>query len=887
MSAVSQAPEPGRHSPLTALRLQLHRNGYRPVPVTDPDFQHPKLKSPGKAPFIADWQSVCASATEADIIGWETGIRRHNNTGLLCGDMVGVDLDLPVPALAESIGQLAEEMLGATPLHRVGKAPKLLRCYRAERPMQKMETPELLLDDGTVLQVEVMGQGQQVVSYGTHPATLQPYSWPEYGPDLVPLSELPVATEARLRAFLAAAEKVIRDAGGRTKKERERDAEEAVRADADSPDDPFGGSAAPRQGSGDATGKNDFFLAVNKAALGNVRSWFLALFPKAREEKNTGCWRVSSEDLGRGLEEDISMHPVNGGRDFGTEKSCSPIDLVIEWGGAPDSVAAAHYLCERMGVDPGTLGWKPKRQKEKAPSERSDIVWGQPVDFLADNTHGTPTLQPHHVPQALWPFITDVSRRMGVDPACVALVALVSCASVISDEWRVQPKQNDYTWTEQPRLWGAVVGAPSIMKTPIISACTKPIDKMEIDARKRHQDEMRVWRNDCEIAKLDKQPPPSQPKLDRYMVEGTTIEALSEVLRDDDEAKMRSPQKKTLCRQDEMSEFFGSLDRYKSGGKGGGDRGAYLRLFNGGRYTIDRIGRGSFAIEHWSACFVGGVQPGPIQRIARDAADDGLLQRFMYAVPDYQDEGVDERPDAAAMERYSTLFPALARMRPAPPLPGAPIQSIVLAAGAHDHRIRINALCATMTMMPDVSKRLEASFGKWPGLFARLCLTFHMIEIADARRDGAMGPPIQVISEATASRVAAYLQDIVLPHLLRAEAVMFSTDQTGHARWIAGYILAHKLERVATRDVTRAYRPFKSPEAQREMTAVMASLVALAWLEPEEPSNPVKPVSSWLVNPAVHTAFAEHARQEDERRARARQQIADVTATLRADRRPS
>jgi hypothetical protein len=128
-------------------------------------------------------------------------------------------------------------------------------------------------------------------------------------------------------------------------------------------------------------------------------------------------------------------------------------------------------------------------------------------------------------------------------------------------------------------------------------------------------------------------PEPIPPKLTRYLVEGATMEAISEVLRDDDDARQKAPAGKVLARHDEMSEYFGNLDRYKAGGRGGGDRGAYLRLYNGGRYVIDRIGRGTFAVSNWSACFLGGIQPGPIQRIAKDTDDDGLLQRLLYCVP--------------------------------------------------------------------------------------------------------------------------------------------------------------------------------------------------------------------------------------------------------------
>jgi hypothetical protein len=41
--------------------------------------------------------------------------------------------------------------------------------------------------------------------------------------------------------------------------------------------------------------------------LANIEGWARALFPRARFQPGTGAWRVSSEDLGRDLEEDISI----------------------------------------------------------------------------------------------------------------------------------------------------------------------------------------------------------------------------------------------------------------------------------------------------------------------------------------------------------------------------------------------------------------------------------------------------------------------------------------------------------------------------------------------------------------------------------------------------
>ena len=316
-----------------------------------------------------------------------------------------------------------------------------------------------------------------------------------------------------------------------------------------------------------------------------------------------------------------------------------------------------------------------------------------------------------------------------------------------------------------------------------------------------------------------------------------------------------------------MAEFFASLDRYRVGGRGGADRGAYLRLYNGGRHTLDRVGRGSFAIPNWSVCFLGGIQPGPIQRIAKEADDDGLLQRFMFCVPARQEPGLDRAPDLAAIQRYDALFPALAALHPR--------GVVALHADAHRHREDIKALADAIAFLPDTSLRLRASFGKWHGLFAQLCLTYHLINVADAKCNRQQAPHLDLVLEATARRVASFMREILVPHLLRAEAVMFSTAQTSHARWIAGHILAHQLERITTRDIVRAYGALRAPEAKDDLSAVMAGLVAVAWVEPEPSGNPSKPIFAWTVNPAVHILFKVKAERERKARAKAREAIAN------------
>jgi hypothetical protein len=513
---------------------------------------------------------------------------------------------------------------------------------------------------------------------------------------------------------------------------------------------------------------------------------------------------------------------------------------------------------------------------------RARFIFGEPLDIFGDMI-GTPKMRADQLPDALAGFVFDAASRMGSDPAAVALASVVALSGVMTDEWRIQPKQRDYTWTEQPRLWGAILGPPSVRKTPIIAAATRPVDKLEIAARERHTADTKKYKADLQAWKTDGSDPekePQLPRLDRFLIENATVEAIAEVLRDDPGAKLNAPAGKILVRQDELSEFLANLDRYKAGGSGGGDRGAYLRIWNGGRFVIDRIVRGSFAVPNFSASFIGGIQPEPIQRVARDTSDDGLLQRFLYAVPSNSEAGLDAQPDRDALLRYENLFPALTVMFPTSRLDGHGYQHVVFHAEARRHVEAVRAIVAVVAAMPDCSSRLQSALAKWDGIFPRLCLIFHLIENADLLARALPRHMLQVLQPETAKRASAYAREILLPHLIKADSIMFSTTQTSHARWIAGFILSKKLYRVQMRDIIQAYGALRAPEHADHRAKVMESLVVAAWLEPEIPDNPARAVSTWLVNPKVHQLFAEMADAERARRETTKDTIAAYVAEL-------
>lgn len=206
-----------RAETLTELRLALLHNGYRPVPVAG---AHLAIKAAGKRPMMKRWETVCAGADQAEIVRWTRSQRNCTNTGLLCGEIIGLDIDIPVEALAKQVELLSHQVLGVTPLKRIGRPPKLLLAFRTDRPFDKVQTSELLLPDGTAVRVEVLAIGQQFVGFGIHPETMSQYVWPDRGPLDVPVAELPIARAKECAAFIKQAESLLRAAGGESRAER-------------------------------------------------------------------------------------------------------------------------------------------------------------------------------------------------------------------------------------------------------------------------------------------------------------------------------------------------------------------------------------------------------------------------------------------------------------------------------------------------------------------------------------------------------------------------------------------------------------------------------------------------------------------------------------------
>jgi len=506
------------------------------------------------------------------------------------------------------------------------------------------------------------------------------------------------------------------------------------------------------------------------------------------------------------------------------------------------------------------------RDAEVNPSEPvAEATEAPPLDVFGDATlAGSPELGLDMLPRVIANAAADIARRVGCDPAAAALPMIVVAAAATDDRYVIQPRRHDTGWTESARLWVATIAEPGEHKTPMLVGAVAPL--LDAEARwfdddrralQRYEIDRKVYLRDVDRfiksgghGNLPVEP--VRPRVRRTVIADCTIEAVSEVLVDNPRG--------VLAQADELSGWFGSFDAYRS--HGGQDRAAWIEAFNGGRRAVDRIRRGRVQVENWSVSIVGGIQPGPMRRIASKISDDGLLQRFLVAFLRPSTRGEDREPDHCALRAYRDLVFRLVDLQPPE---GRRV--FTLSPEAQVEQSTVSTAARNVKLLPDTSAAFRGHLAKWEGLFARGLLTYHMIE-HDERT--------AIVSGETARKVARLMLDYLLPNAARFYTEVLGHEHLTHARWIAGYILAHASERITPREIGRAcHELYKDRDA---LIAAMESLALAGWVTPVQGVG--KHPTGWRVNPRVHRLFAERGEHERKRREAVRRQIADAAAAL-------
>jgi hypothetical protein len=285
-----------------------------------------------------------------------------------------------------------------------------------------------------------------------------------------------------------------------------------------------------------------------------------------------------------------------------------------------------------------------KSQRATSPSAADD--WPEP-EPLGGELPAVQAFDLALLPEALRPLVEDTAERMQVPLDYPAVVAVLCLGGVTGRRATIQPKAADTSWIVTPNLWGGIIAPPGMMKSPVISAITRPLTRIEADWRKEYdaalssyqqqqeESELRraAWREQYKAAQKSGKAAPVRPDdsiaapvCGRLITQDATAEKLHEILHDNPAG--------VLVIRDELSGWLATLD--KPGREG--ERGFFLSAWNGDTpYTMDRIGRGSVYVDACCVSMLGGIQPARLLSYLSDAVqdgprNDGLLQRFQVLV---------------------------------------------------------------------------------------------------------------------------------------------------------------------------------------------------------------------------------------------------------------
>lgn len=374
---------------------------------------------------------------------------------------------------------------------------------------------------------------------------------------------------------------------------------------------------------------------------------------------------------------------------------------------------------------------------EQLADETAPIVW--PV--AASTATRSSAWQPYPVyalPEPLRDFVTEAAGSIGCDEASVALPLLAAAGAAIGTTARLALKPD---WLVPPILWPVVVGESGTAKSPALAAVTEHVQRHE----KEFRDQYHLEVDDYETAKAtyekafsawqkskkEDEPParPQYPVAQRAVVVDPTVEALANVLADNPRG--------VLLARDELSGWFGSMDRYASG-KGGGDEAFWLSAYDGRPHSVDRRtgNRTSIYLESAAVWLTGCIPPAVLRRsVGTERRESGLLARLLVAAPPPRPQLWSETSiDVLTKDRLGNVLDGLYRLASTTDALGNACPRLI--------RLSREAKDVFVPWHDEHSKQtighvgdLAAAWSKLKEVAARLALILHEVEVVAGLHD--------------------------------------------------------------------------------------------------------------------------------------------------------
>lgn len=490
----------------------------------------------------------------------------------------------------------------------------------------------------------------------------------------------------------------------------------------------------------------------------------------------------------------------------------------------------------------------------------SSMDWPIPAP-LGDELLPVPPFDLELLPTSFRTFVADISDRMQAPSEYAAAAVIVALAGCVNRRAVIMPKQEDKSWHVVPNLWGAIVGPPGMMKSPILHAVMLPLvqieDKWRVEFEnayenfviEKEQKELRwqAWREQYKQAVKKGENAPIQPDKtlrspprQRLVLTDATFEKLHEILEQNPAG--------VLVSRDELTGWLSQLGRVGREG----ERAFFLQAWNGDAgFTVDRIGRGSIHVPAVCVSLIGNIQPARLRWYLSDTieggpTDDGLFQRFQILVwPDLPGRWqlVDRPANLLAMRIAERVFSRLAEIPADDPvcMSFSPEAQQLFFEWLHELEEKVRGDSG-------LAPALVAHLAKYRSLMPSLAGLF---ELADLTALDSL-PSKEISISVEHAKQGAALCDFFEFHARRIYACVIS-PQTRSARELARHIKSGDLPSVfTTRSVyLKGWGSLDMPEHVR---GALALLEEAGWVRRDErPTSPTggRPPEMWIVNPKV------------------------------------
>jgi len=476
------------------------------------------------------------------------------------------------------------------------------------------------------------------------------------------------------------------------------------------------------------------------------------------------------------------------------------------------------------------------------------------VKFKVSPGARIPDLRPELWPERLLNRALEVAKEVGSDPAVSLVAGLAAISGAMHKEAVLKLNA---TWEAPPSIWLQIIGEPADKKSPASKPMFKVLKKLEAEDKgphaarllawqakeAKHAGQLKAFRDHHESGQAlpndavpEVEPIPPMPEQLRLMIHDATSQKVVVMA----ENRPRG----FLANLDEMAGWLAKLNNPR----GTDDRSTWVHGYEGGRYTMDRIGSGSITVENFAMSIYGNCQPEIFRKHIANSSSDGLLQRFMPVVlnPDLNAMWQDAVPSFMSFEHeYENMIRQVFAMPPTEYRLSEDAMKLFKGFSQWALRLRENERLMRSSAV------FNTALGKLEGNCGRIMLLFH----------GCENPNSTVISKETAWKAIEVIKTFFYP-MMRYTYLVVCQQRDTLGQFLVDYVIQCSgiKDTLSMSDLRRATKTITGSESYDSRTdfnirCVMEDLIVDGWVaySQDHPRNPV-----FIINPELAVRYKEH-----------------------------